>query len=135
MLLAALSQAPALGEIIFALAPGRGRKARMVTQSVSVVRSVVRLPSNQTTTLTVIQAMKHDASPGDKPVCWRLLTTRSIDDLPQASKLIDWYHCRLEVELYFHIIKTGCQVEHHRNRVAVCMLSARYARLTVPTLK
>jgi hypothetical protein len=110
-LFAALSQAPALGEIVFALAPGRGRKARTVTQSVSVVRSVVRLPGNQTTTLTVVQAMEHDAPQGDKPVCWRLLTNRLITDLAQASELIDWYRARWEIELYFHIIKTGCQVE------------------------
>ncbi len=110
-LFAALSQAPVLGEIVFALAPGRGRKARTVTQSVSVVRSVVRLPGNQTTTLTVVQAMEHDAPQGDKPVCWRLLTNRLITDLAQASELIDWYRARWEIELYFHIIKTGCQVE------------------------
>ena len=110
-LFAALSQASALGEIVFALAPGRGRKARTVTQSVSVIRSVVRLPGNQTTTLTVVQAMEHDAPQGVKPVCWRLLTNRSIDDLVQASELIDWYRCRWEVELYFHIVKTGCRVE------------------------
>jgi IS4 transposase len=110
-LFAALSQAPVLGEIVFALAPGRGRKARTVTQSVSVVRSVVRLPGNQTTTLTVVQAMEHDAPQGDKPVCWRLLTNRSVNDLAQASELIDWYRARWEVELYFHIVKTGCRVE------------------------
>lgn len=62
-LFAALSQAPVLGEIAFALAPGRGRKARTVTQSVSMVRTVVRLPGNQTTTLTVVQAMEHTAPP------------------------------------------------------------------------
>jgi hypothetical protein len=110
-LFAALSQAPVLGEIVFPLAPGRGKKARTVTQSVSVVRSVVRLPGNQTTTLTVVQAMEHDAPQGDKPVCWRLLTNRLITDLAQASELIDWYRARWEIELYFHIIKTGCQVE------------------------
>ena len=44
-------------------------------------------------------------------MCWRLLTNRSIDDLAQASELIDWYRCRWEVELYFHIVKTGCRVE------------------------
>jgi hypothetical protein len=107
----ALSQAPVLGKIAFALPPGRGRKARTVTQSVSVVRSVVRLPGNQTTTLTVVQAMEHDAPQGDKPVCWRLLTNRLITDLAQASELIDWYRARWEIELYFHIVKTGCQVE------------------------
>ena len=110
-LFTALSQAPVLGEIVFALAPGRGKKARTVTQSVSVVRSVVRLPGNQTTTLTVVQAMEQDAPQGDKPVCWRLLTNRLITDLAQASELIDWYRARWEIELYFHIIKTGCQVE------------------------
>ena len=109
--LTALSEAPALGEIAFALAPGRGRKARMVTQHVSVVRSLVRLTGNQTTTLTVVEAREYDAPAGEKPVCWRLLTNRQIDDLAQAAELIDWYRSRWEIEMYFHIVKTGCQVE------------------------
>ena len=110
-LFAALSQAPVLGEIVFTLAPGRGRKARTVTQSVSVVRSLVRLSGDQTTTLTVVQAIEQDAPQGAEPVCWRLMTNRPIDDLEQARTLIDWYRCRWEVEVYFHIIKTGCKVE------------------------
>ena len=110
-ILTALSEAPALGEIAFALASGRGRKARTVTQRVSVVRSLVRLPGNQTTTLTVVEALEHDAPAGETPVCWRLPTNRQIDDLAQAGELIDWYRSRWEIEMYFHIVKTGCQVE------------------------
>jgi len=53
---ALLARAQVLGEIAFALAPGRGRKARTVTQRVWVVRSLVRLPGNQTTMLTVVEA-------------------------------------------------------------------------------
>ncbi|WP_283445199.1 IS4 family transposase [Noviherbaspirillum suwonense] len=40
-----------------------------------------------------------------------MLTNRSVNDLAQASELIDWYRCRWEVELYFHTVKTGCLVE------------------------
>lgn len=109
--LTALSEAPVLGEIAFALAPGRGRKARTVTQRVSVVRSLVRLPGNQTAMLTVVEAREYDTPAGETPVCWRLLTNRKIDDLAQAGELIDWYRSRWEIEMYFHIVKTGCQVE------------------------
>ena len=51
-LFAALSQAPVLGEIVFALAPGRGRKARTVTQSVSVVSAHVPPGDPASTPLT-----------------------------------------------------------------------------------
>lgn len=40
-----------------------------------------------------------------------MLTNREVATLEDAAQLIDWYRCRWEVELYFHIIKTGCQVE------------------------
>jgi hypothetical protein len=29
----------------------------------------------------------------------------------RGSTLIDWYHVRWEIELYFHVLKNGCRVE------------------------
>jgi hypothetical protein len=127
----ALSQAPVLGELVFTLAPGRGRKARKVTQSVSVVRSVVRLPGNQTTTLTVVQAMEHDAPQGDKPVCWRLLTNRLITDLAQASELIDWYRARWEIDIYqpYNLLKIDLTVQEARDPISQCVVTGVAAGL------
>jgi hypothetical protein len=48
-----------------------------------------------------------------KPVAWRLLnnTNREVTDIYMAAHLIDWYRARCEVELFFHALKNGCQVE------------------------
>ncbi len=107
----ALSQAPTLGEIEFDLAAGRGRRARPVTQSVSVVRGEISVSNKQSVELTAVQATETATPAGEKPVCWRLLTNRPIQTLAQAVELIDWYRARWEIEMFFHIVKTGCRVE------------------------
>ena len=42
---------------------------------------------------------------------WRLLTNREVNSLEQASELIDWYRARWEIEMFFHVLKTGCRVQ------------------------
>jgi IS4 transposase len=46
-----------------------------------------------------------------KPVEWRLLTNRAAPTLAQAIELIDWYRARWEIEVYFNVLKNGCEVE------------------------
>ena len=41
---------------------------------------------------------------------WRLLTNRSATSLEAAAELIDWYRCRLEIELFFDVLKNGCKL-------------------------
>lgn len=31
--------------------------------------------------------------------------------MAQAAELIDWYRCRWEIEILFHVLKNGCRVE------------------------
>jgi IS4 transposase len=40
-----------------------------------------------------------------------LLTNRGVGDFDSAAQLIDWYRCRWEIELLFHILKNGCRIE------------------------
>ena len=51
------------------------------------------------------------APKGVKPIEWRLLTNRPAPTLEQAVELIDWYRARWEIEIYFHVLKNGCEVE------------------------
>jgi hypothetical protein len=42
---------------------------------------------------------------------WRLLTNLAVETLEQAAEKINWYCSRFQVEVFFRILKTGCQVE------------------------
>lgn len=42
---------------------------------------------------------------------WRLLTNRQATTLAEALELIDWYRRRWLIEVFFHILKSGCRVE------------------------
>jgi len=100
---------PVLGEITFVL-PGRaGQKARQVKQELRAQR--VKLPGRAGLEVTCVAAQETGAPAGVKPVVWRLLTNRQAPDADAVIELIDWYRARWEIEMFFHVLKTGCQVE------------------------
>jgi hypothetical protein len=85
------SSGEALGEIAFMM-PTRGtQKARPVRQQ--------------------LWARAVEISDGSKPLEWRLLTNRVADTAEQVIELINWYRSRWEIEIYFHVLKNGCEVE------------------------
>ena len=105
----------ALGEIEFTMAARPGRKARVVRQQLRVKRVRLGAAGDSGVAMTCViaseSALPHGIPKGEKPVCWRLLTNRAITSLAEAVELIDWYRARWEVEMFFHVLKTGCRVE------------------------
>jgi len=104
-----------LGEIEFTMAARPGGKARVVRQQLRVKRVRLGGKADRGVEMTCVIASEiapPNAVPaGEKPVCWRLLTNREISDFAQALELIEWYRARWEVEMFFHVLKTGCRVE------------------------
>lgn len=100
-----------LGEIEFTMPARAGRKARAVRQEVRLKR--VRLGGKGDAELGMTCVIASEIAPpkGAKSVCWRLLTNRPVSDLAEAVQLIEWYRARWEVEMFFHVLKTGCRVE------------------------
>ena len=101
---------PVLGDIEFTLAARPGRKARVVRQQLRLARVEIGRGSH-TLWMTCLIASEVAAPAGEKPLCWRLLTNREVTSLAQAIELIDWYRARWEIEMFFHVFKTGCKVE------------------------
>lgn len=107
------SQAP-VGHIEFTLGARAGQAARLVRQELRVQRLVIHQdPKDPATALemTCIIASEINAPKGVSPVCWKLLTNRQASTLQQVSELIDWYRARWDIEMFFHVLKTGCRVE------------------------
>ena len=103
-----LDVAPVLGEIEFTLPKGRKRKSRQVRQALKSCCVVLKKDN-----IAVTALLAEEVSPpaGQKPVRWVLLTNRPINTLVEAEELIGWYLCRWEVELFFKVLKSGCQIE------------------------
>ena len=100
-----------LGCVRFEIAAGRGRKARSVKQEVRVRRVVVKDSRQGRIEVSCLIATEIDPPPGVQPVVWRLLSNRQAVTLEQACELIDWYRARWEIELFFLVLKEGCQVQ------------------------
>lgn len=55
------------------------------------------------------------APPADqKPLCWLLLTTRSVKSWEDAIQLITFYTWRWRVERFHFVLKSGCRIEQRR---------------------
>ena len=100
-----------LGEIRFTVGGRESQKAREVRQQLWAQRVTLRDGKKGKLEATCIIAREVAAPKGVRPIEWRLLTNRSADTLEQASELIDWYRARWEIEIYFHVLKNGCEVE------------------------
>jgi hypothetical protein len=100
-----------LGEVRFTMGARPGRRARVVRQALRALRGVVGHGASGPIEMTCLQAHEVGAPAGEKPVCWRLLTNRLAPDLACAQELIEWYRARWEIEMFFHVLKTGCRVE------------------------
>ena len=101
-----------IGEIEFTLAARAGRKARVVRQELRLKRVTLH-PGEAfgAIEMTCLVASEIDAPASEKPVCWRLLTNRHAATVEEAQELIEWYRARWEIEMFFHVLKTGCRVE------------------------
>lgn len=100
-----------VGRIHFTLAARQAQPARAVRQQVWAQRVTLPDAAGGVVSATCIVAREVDPPAGVKPIEWRLLSNREVDDLDAAAQLIDWYRARWEVELFFHVLKNGCRVE------------------------
>ncbi|MCZ6803791.1 MAG: IS4 family transposase [Proteobacteria bacterium] len=48
---------------------------------------------------------------GEDAIEWILLTNLPIDSPEEIETIIQWYVCRWEIEIYFRVLKNGCQVQ------------------------
>ncbi len=122
-----VSQSPCLGQVEFHLAPGRGRSSRRVVQSLRAVRVLLRPPYRPDKKLapvevTAILAREQTPPAGEDPIEWRLLSSLPVASFADACEKIQWYLCRWQIEVYFHVLKNGCKVEdlqlQSRERIA-----------------
>ena len=91
--------------------PGK-RSARQACISVRFGRIRVCRPGNcsypnapEEIELFAVEAREVDPPPGEKPICWRLVTTHTVETLAQALQVIQWYRLRWHIEQLFRTVK------------------------------
>lgn len=117
-LLQALQVRRALGTFVMEITEKKGRSARtatMVVRSASVTLKRPRRPADQPrlpeVKVNVVWVRETKPPAGEDPVEWMLLTSLPVETFEQACLVADYYACRWQIEIYFKVLKSGCQVE------------------------
>lgn len=115
---------------------GDGRKRRQARESrkaivtVRAVRTLLSPPPRTGRKLPPVYVnavLLHEEKPpeGEEPIEWLLLTSLPIDTFADACAVADYYCCRWEIEVYFHVLKSGCKIEElqleREDRLQVCL--------------
>jgi hypothetical protein len=119
----AMLSAPVMGEVTFMM-PGRnGKPARKVMQkirarTVSLKGKKVGGRNYPSIEINVVCSIEEAPPSGEKAICWIFFTTLPIDTAEQVHNIIKYYLSRWQIEVLFHVFKTGCKVEEKELRTA-----------------
>ena len=112
----ALAEAPVLAVTAFDCPSARGRAARHVEQQIRVVRVRLKPPARPDrrlaeVTVSALLATEINPPPDVEALNWLLLTNLSVETPEQALEKLQWYLCRWQIEVFFKVLKSGCQNE------------------------
>lgn len=106
---------------------GPGRTARIAQVSLHAESITFRPPYRHDkklpqVTVNAVMVREMEPPPNEPAIEWVLLTSLPIDSLSAIQRVIQYYACRWEIEVYFRLLKSGCHVEelqlHTRDRLA-----------------
>jgi Transposase Tn5 dimerisation domain len=124
-----MQKARAVGSITVALTRQPNRPPRQATLSLAVKRVIfngARRPGGRLPPVEVVAvyAKEHHPPGGEEPLEWLLLTSLPVADLASACTVVQWYRCWWEIELFFRVLKQGCQIEQLRLQTEQRLLHA-----------
>jgi hypothetical protein len=108
-----------LGELVVDV-PGsakrKARQARLSVQAVPVEPRIPRRPDGKLPAVTFYAVLVRELEPpaGEEPIEWLLLTSLSASTLAEACRVVAYYTVRWMIEVFFRVLKTGCQVEERQ---------------------
>jgi hypothetical protein len=65
-------------------------------------------------TINAVMAVEENPPEGVEPLIWVFLTTLPVNTFDEAIAVIQYYLTRWEIEVFFKILKSGCEVEERR---------------------
>jgi len=111
-----IEEAAVVGVTEFNLPRIKNRKARKVKQEIRTLAVTLKSPYRiegklPNVTINAVFAKEINAPFGVEPIEWMLLTSLPIETSEQALLVLEWYLCRWQVEIFFKVLKVGCEVE------------------------
>lgn len=98
--------------------PARGNQPERVANVAVHVKAVtlVGKAAYEKTPVEVFVVLAKEENPpqGTKGIEWVLVTNLAVEDYGQARTVIEWYRARWEIEVFFRVLKGGCQAEYLR---------------------
>jgi Transposase DNA-binding/Transposase Tn5 dimerisation domain len=110
------AQSPWSGETRGRRQPRESRQAEVEVRAVEITLRGPFRPGGKLPDVTVnlVQVRELNPPAGDVPVEWMLVTTLPIGSLEQVRQVIQYYATRFMIEVFFHVLKSGCRVEERR---------------------
>jgi hypothetical protein len=115
---AKVEQQPLAGQLTLHITPNQQRPAWQATVS------VFQFGQPQTTMAPIKRNCRSPSTPSwcgdnlpaevEEPIEWLLLTNTSVQNFEEAIRVVGWYGCRWQIEVYHKILKSGCTVEDCR---------------------
>ena len=122
---AKVEQQAVSGQLTLQITQNQQRQARQATVSVRFTQVKLRPPWRPqqkklpAVSLTAILVREDNPPAGvDEPLEWLLLTNTPVESFEDAVRVVGWYGCRWQIEVYHKIIKSGCTVEDCRLETA-----------------
>lgn len=112
----ALDQAPVLGYTEVNVKPRPNRAARLAHITVRAATVPLKPPARvgyRLPALSINAVLAREETPpaGKEPLEWLLLTSLPVVSFEQATTVVAWYAVRWCIEVYFHVLKSGCQIK------------------------
>jgi len=107
-----------MGEVEFTIPPTEKRKGRKVKQQIKAV-SVTLKPENtykgaKKVKINAVMAIEENPPEGEEALVWVFITNLPINNFEDVCKVIKYYLCRWEIELFFKVLKSGCKIEERQ---------------------
>lgn len=138
-----LKETAPIGEIEFTIPPTGKRKGRKVKQQIKAV-SVTLKPANKhkkskKVKINAVMAIEENPPEGEEALVWIFITNLPINSFDDVCKIIKYYLCRWEIELFFKILKSGCKIEERqlqttdrmKNLISIFMILAWRVQFTM----
>jgi Transposase DNA-binding/Transposase Tn5 dimerisation domain len=112
----AIAGAPVLARRKLKLSRTPKRRARTAKVEIRAKSITLKPPFRRgqclpNVTLPVILIREVNPPPDEEPIAWLLATSLPITTLAEVERVIDYYICRWQIEVYYRVLKTGCKVE------------------------
>ncbi len=119
----ALQASKSLGEISFEIIDRESGGTRQVRQSIHAFSAEIRSrygadKPNLKASMRAIYLKELNPPEGVTPIEWCLLTSLPISSPGEIVKVVSYYLCRWEIEVFFKTFKSGCKVEEKSLRSA-----------------